>query len=182
LRVENVELYRSGGAVYITARVPLADYDIATVVVDDALQAMQNNKKINLRFDVESQPRSLQANALLWSCLSKIAIAIAADKWDIYTDCLKRYTTPLILAGGENKFRELKEMYREVEILDNCIVNGQKACLYACYKGSSKLNKQEFSYFLDGVLSEMEEMGLETPSDQKVKEVIEAYVESKDER
>ena len=182
MRVESVELYRSGGAVYVTARVPSTDYEIATVVVDDALQAIQNGKKIDLKLEVESPPRSLQANALLWACLTDIATAISADKWDVYTECLKRYTKPLILAGGENKYVELKRAYREVEIIDNCLINGQKACLYGCYKGSSKLNKQEFSILLDGVLSEMTEMGLETPADQKVKEVIEAYVESKGER
>lgn len=182
MRVESVELYRSGGAVYITARVPLVDYKVATVVVDDALQALQNNKKIDLKLEVESPPRSLQANALLWSCLTKIAVAISADKWDVYEECLTRYTDPLILAGGVNKLRELKENFRVVEIIDNCLVNGQKACLYGCYRGSSKLNKKEFSVLLDGVISEMQEMGLETPADQKVKEVIEAYVESESKR
>lgn len=172
-------MYSAGGAVYVTARIPAVDRESATVMVDDALQAIQNGKKINLKFEVESEPRSNQANALMWACLTEIALSIAADKWEVYLECLKRYTKPLIIAAGETKFKELKETYREVEVLDNCLINGQKACLYGCYKGSSQLNKRDFSTLLDGIISEMQEMGLETPADQKVKEVIAAYVESK---
>jgi hypothetical protein len=41
-----------------------------------------------------------------------------------------------------------------------------------CYFGSSTYNSKEFSILLDGVISEMKEMGLDTPTDREFKRVI----------
>ena len=44
-----------------------------------------------------------------------------------------------------------------------------------CYFGSSTLDSKEFSVLLDGVISEMKEMGLEIPMQSDLKRVIEEY-------
>ena len=73
-------------------------------------------------------------------------------------------------------FEEFHRLYREVEIIEPTTYEGQKALLVACYIGSSHLSKLAFSRLLDGVLGEMSEIGLETPSDKRIREIVEAYV------
>ena len=176
MRIEGVEMWRSGGAVFINTRISLKDADSAEIAINNVLQALNAGKNVDVRFDVEREPRSKQANRMLWACLSDIALAIGTDKWSVYLECLKRYTKPVYIVIGENKFQDFQRLYREVEIIEPTTYDGQKALLVACYIGSSHLSKLAFSRLLDGVLSEMGEIGLETPSDKKVREIIEAYV------
>ena len=44
-----------------------------------------------------------------------------------------------------------------------------------CYFGSSTLDSKEFSVLLDGVISEMKEMGLETPTSKEMQRAIERW-------
>lgn len=175
MRIENVELIRAGGNVWINVRCPLADVANAEIAVNNALEAISKGRHVDLRFDVERTPRSTNANAMLWACLSDIALAIGADKWDVYLEVLKRYTKPTMVVIGEAKLEAFRRMYREIEVVSETSWQGQKALLVACYVGSSNLSKDEFSRLLDGVLSEMRDVGLETPSDARIREVVKAY-------
>ena len=46
-----------------------------------------------------------------------------------------------------------------------------------CFFGSSTYNTKEFSQLLDGVISEMKEMHLETPPDEEMKQLLEGMRE-----
>lgn len=176
MRVEGIEMWRTGGSVFINTRISLKDADSAEIAVNNALSSINAGKNVDMRFDVEREPRSKQANKMLWACLSDIALAIGTDKWSVYIECLKRYTKPVYVVIGESKLESFQRLYREIEVIEPTIYEGQNALLVACYIGSSQLSKLEFSKLLDGVLGEMNEIGLETPSDRKVREIIEAYV------
>lgn len=175
MRIEGIEMFRSGGAVWVNTRLSVKDAESAEIAVDNALSALDSGKHVDLRFDVERQPRSTSANKMLWACITEIAYAIGSDKWEVYLECLKRYTKPTLVVIGETKLEAFRSMYREIEMIQETTWNGQKALLVACYVGSSKLSKNEFSRLLDGVLGEMKDVGLETPADRKIREVIEAY-------
>ena len=175
MRIESVELFRSGGAVWVNTRLSVRDAESAEVAVNNAITALNAGKNVDLTFSVERQPRSTSANKMLWACLTDIALAVGADKWEIYLECLKRYTKPTMVVIGQTKLESFRSMYREIEVISETTWNGQEAYLVACYVGSSKLSKEDFSRLLDGVLSEMREVGLETPADKKIQEVIDAY-------
>lgn len=119
--------------------------------------------------------RSKNANALLWSCIGKIAAAVLADKWDVYLKMLKRYGEFTYVCVKPNAVEMLKRQWRECEELGPIMVNGTPAVQMLCYYGSSTYNTKQFTVLLDGVISEMEEMGLETPSQEELKRSIEAW-------
>jgi hypothetical protein len=54
-------------------------------------------------------------------------------------------------------------------------VNGQKAVQMLCYFGSSTYDTKEFSTLLDGVISEMQEMGLEVPVTADMERALEMW-------
>lgn len=119
--------------------------------------------------------RSLNANSLLWHCLGEIANSINADKWDIYLQMLKRYGKYTYICVKPNVVESVKKQWRECEILGDIEINGQKAIQMLCYFGSSTYDSKEFSVLLNGVISEMKEMGLKTPNDEEIERIIEQW-------
>ena len=116
-------------------------------------------------FDVSPhrEKRSLSANGLLWACLGEMASALRSDKWDVYLQMLKRYGTFTHVVVHPKAVEAVKKQWREVEEVSRGVINGQEAVELLCYFGSSTMNSKEFSILLDGVISEMKEMGLPTP-------------------
>ena len=49
-----------------------------------------------------------------------------------------------------------------------------------CYFGTSTYNSKELSVLLDGIISEMKEMGLETPSDRELQRIINQMKQNED--
>ena len=119
--------------------------------------------------------RSKNANALLWSCIGKIATAVCADKWDIYLTMLKRYGEFTYVCVKPNAVDMLKRQWRECEELGPIMVNGTPAMQMLCYYGSSTYDTRQFTALLEGVFSEMQQMGIETPSEEEMRLSLEAW-------
>ena len=130
-------------------------------------------------FDVSphKEKRSLNANGLLWMCLGEIASALRADKWDVYLQMLKRYGTYTHVCVHPKAVEAVKKQWREVEEVGRGTVNGVESVQLLCYFGSSTMNSKEFSVLLDGVISEMKEMGLPTP-DRDLERVLKQLEET----
>lgn len=124
------------------------------------------------------EKRSLSANDMLWECIGRIASSLGADKWDIYLQMLKRYGTYTYVCVKPSAVKMLKRQWRECEELGEIDIHGQKAVQMLCYYGSSKYDSKQFSVLLDGVISEMKEMGIETPMPKRVQKAIEEWEKS----
>lgn len=119
--------------------------------------------------------RSLNANALMWKCLGDIARVILSDKWSVYLEMLKRYGEYTYICIHPDAVEMLKRQWRECEEVGRLVVNDQEAVEMLCYYGSSTYDTKQFSRLLDGVISEMKEIGLETPSEEELRRSIEAW-------
>lgn len=113
--------------------------------------------------------RSINANALLWVCLGRIAEKLQTDKWEVYLRMLKRYGQFTYICVKPNVVEAVKSQWRECEELGTLEINGQKAVQMLCYFGSHTYNVQEFSRLLDGVVDEMKEIGLQPPTSEEMK-------------
>ena len=133
------------------------------------------DKVLSIVIKEYSEKRSLNANRLLWECLGKIAAQLRADKWDIYLMMLKRYGQYTYVCVPPEAVEKTKKQWRECEELGIIDINGRPAMQLICYFGSSTYDKKEFSVLLDGVISEMKEMGIQTPSEREFDEVIKSW-------
>ena len=124
------------------------------------------------------EKRSLNANALLWKCLGEISEALRTDKWQVYLQMLKRYGKFTYICVKPNAVESIKAQWRECEEIGEIKINGQNSVQMICYFGSSTYNSKEFSVLLDGVISEMDEMGLETPTDREMERVLKQWEKS----
>lgn len=121
------------------------------------------------------EKRSLNANGLLWKCLGEMAEALHTDKWQVYLKMLKRYGKYTYICVKPHVVEAVKKQWRECEEIGEIDINGQKAVQLLCYFGSSTYNTKEFSVLLDGVISEMKEMGLETMPPEEIKRIEEMW-------
>jgi len=131
--------------------------------------------KLSIKAVKYRQKRSLDANALLWVMLQSIATTLRADKWQIYLQMLKRYGKYTYICVKPSVVEAVKQQWRECEELGEVSINGQPAIQMLCYFGSSTYNTKEFSVLLDGVISEMKEMGLDTPTSEDMKRSLEQW-------
>lgn len=136
------------------------------------------DKDLDVTIKLYKEKRSLNANAMLWSCLGEIAAVLRTDKWNVYLMMLKRYGKYTYICVKPNVVESVKAQWRECEEIGEININGEKAVQLLCYFGSSTYDSKEFSVLLDGVISEMKEMGLETPSERELDMVIEAWKKS----
>lgn len=131
-------------------------------------------------FDVKEHKdkRSNNANRLLWACLGRIAKALKTDSWSVYMQMLKRYGTFTYICVKPSAVEGVKKQWRECEEIGELTIKGKKAVQLLCYYGSSTYNTQEFSEFLDSVMSEMEEMNIPTPRQEEIERALKQWEEN----
>lgn len=137
----------------------------------------QEDKTKKWDITAHKEKRSLDANALLWSCLQMIAESLHTDKWAVYLMMLKRYGKFSYVIVHPNAVEAMKKQWRELEVVGEVDVNGKKGIQLLCYYGSSTYNTKEFSVLLDGVITEMREMGLTPPPTKDLQAAMEVMRE-----
>lgn len=123
-------------------------------------------------------PRSLNANNYAWSLIEQLAVMMKTDKDSVYEEMLRRYGTGesyIDEAGNECKvlfsLREgvppslVARHYAETGI---GYVDGKKFIHYRAIKGTSEYSTKEMSAFLDGIISECREVGIETDTPEQI--------------
>ena len=147
--------------------------------VDDCpteeIQELSQCDKLSIEIKKYRKKRSLDANGMLWACLGEIANVLRADKWDIYLQMLKRYGKYTYICVKPAVVEAVKAQWRECEEIGKIDINGTEAVQMLCYFGSSTYDTKEFSILLDGVISEMRELGLQPPPTEEMKRALEQW-------
>ncbi|MBF1000516.1 MAG: hypothetical protein HXK84_00560 [Lachnospiraceae bacterium] len=131
-----------------------------------------NGVDLDISFTKHRKHRSLNANALLWSCLQEIAIALHADAWSVYLHVLERYGKFTYILVKPEAVSAVRELWRETKIIGDIEIDGKPMKEMLCFFGSSVYNSKEFSHLLNGVIEDMKEMHLDAPASEEVQEII----------
>lgn len=116
------------------------------------------------RLSIEVKPfrkrRSLDSNNYAWALINEIANVLRASKEEIYLKMLKRYgQSDLISVLPCVPIHHYVKYYEEA---GEGRVNGKLFKHYKVFKGSSEYDTREMSIFIDGVVSEAKELGIQT--------------------
>lgn len=139
-----------------------------------------NGKDIRLIVKEWKDKRSLQANRLMWSCIGKIAKAINSDKDSVHDIELKRYgvfTYQLFIPEAVDTFIRAWEGVCEKKGLVS--VNGKDAEQVLVVYPSRVYDTREFHHLLEGIISDMKDMGLQTPEEERIEMAMKEYEEAK---
>ena len=109
------------------------------------------------------EKRSNDANAYAWVLMQRIAEKVGTDKWSVYLRCLQDYSREFThVIVKECAVEKMKELYRACEDLGEVTVNGQTGHQLRVYYGSSTFDTKAMSVFIDGIVRECKDLGIET--------------------
>lgn len=131
-------------------------------LVDD----MNGLEKLSIEIKPYREKRSLNANNYAWKIITEIGNVLRASKDEIYVKMLKRY-------GQSDMFSVLADIpidkyVKYYEEIGEGTVNGKLFKHYRVYKGSSEYDSREMSIFIDGVVSEAKELGIQTETPDEI--------------
>lgn len=138
--------------------------------------SLKNCEKLVIKAVKYRKKRSLDANAYLWVLCTKIADVVRSSKDEIYEDMLQKYgvlyqdeegnylTVTVKAEVNMSKFGHWK-FYKS---------NG-KFSSYILIKGTSEYNTAEMARFVDAVISEAKELGIETMTDTELQRLKELW-------
>lgn len=121
------------------------------------------DKLLRLTAKQYREKRSLDSNAYAWVLMQKIAEAIQSDKWSVYLMMLERYSRAFThIIVKPDIVDRVKAEWRTVRELGEITVNGMTGIQLQCYFGSSTFDTKEMSVFIDGLVDECRQLGIET--------------------
>lgn len=138
---------------------------VSKVEIAELKSAVEQGKQLDVEIKVHRNRRSLNANAMLWVMLQKLAEAMRTSKDELYLLMLDRYGIFTHIIVKPEAVERVKAEWRLVRELGKGKIGNVEGVQLQCYFGSHLYNSREFSVLLDGVLSEAKELGIETISD-----------------
>ena len=127
---------------------------------------MRDKDKLSIEVKPYRKKRSLDSNAYAWLLIGQIADILRAGKDEIYLMLLKRYgQSELISVLSHVPIGNYVKYYEEA---GKSNLNGKDFTHYRVYKGSSEFDSREMSIFIDGVISEAKELGIQTETPEEV--------------
>lgn len=132
----------------------------------------QDRKKL---FEVKphKEKRSLNANAYAWSLISKIANESNLSKDAVYLHVLRMYGQSEIVSVRSDI--NVDGYFKYYEPFGHSMLNGKDFTHYKVYKGSSEYDSKEMSVLIDGIISEAEELGIETLPPHEIQRLKEMW-------
>ena len=106
--------------------------------------------------------RSLNANAYAWQLMTKIGDALRKSKEEIYLDMLKDYGQGGAISVQEKFTENFKRTYKYHESLGKSELKGKMFEHFRFWVGSSDYSTEEMSIFIDGIVQEAKQLGIET--------------------
>lgn len=125
----------------------------------------------NKKFEIKEyhKKRSLNANAYAWALIGKIADVLRSSKNEIYLEMLKKYGQSEIVSVLSDI--NVTGYFKYFEEIATVKLQGKDFTHYKVFKGTSEYNTAEMAVFIDGVISEAEELGIDTLPPDEVKKI-----------
>lgn len=112
--------------------------------------------------------RSRDANAYSWVLMQKIAEDQHLDKWSVYLDMLGQYGVFTHIIVRPSVVDRVIAEWRTVKNLGEVTVSGQTGIQLQCYFGSSTYDTKEMSVFIEGIVSECHDLGIDTATPEEL--------------
>lgn len=142
-----------------------------------SVEALKDNA-IRVKAVKWREKRSINANAYAWALMQKLAEALHSTKDEVYLECLKRYSGKFTyIIVKPNAADGIRELYRAVEDMGEITIGNSVGRQFRAYYGSSTFDTKEMSVFIDGIVSECKELGIETLTPRELDRIKEAWHE-----
>ena len=120
------------------------------------------NQKRDKLYEIKEHraKRTLTQNAYYWVLVNELANCLRKSKEEVHFDLLRDYSQVALVTLKSNV--DIKGYIRYYEFERETIISNVKFNIYKVYKGSSEMDKKEFSILLDGLIQEAKQQGIPT--------------------
>lgn len=118
--------------------------------------------------------RTLTQNAYYWVLVNELANCLRKSKEEVHFDLLKDYSQVALVTLKSNV--DIKGYIRYYEFERETFISGVKFNIYKVYKGSSEMDKKEFSILLEGLIQEAQQQGIPTLTPNEIAKL--RYIEN----
>ena len=145
--------------------------------VSEAAIGLKAGKNWEVEFKPTKKKRSLSANAYAWVLMDKLANKLGCSKTEVYREQVRVYGTFQPLTMRKNALSRFQEVWSTngigwiVQPLDD----GKEFVEVLAYPGTSTYTTAEMARFIDGLVSECREQGIETMEPERLKSLVEAW-------
>ena len=130
-------------------------------MVDELHDAM-----LEIKIDKYREKRSLNANNYAWKLITEIGNSTRQSKEDVYFLMLKRYGQSDMVSVVADV--QVAHYFKHYEEAGESTLNGKLFKHYRVYKGSSEFDTKEMSIFIDGIVSEAKDLGIQTDTPDQI--------------
>lgn len=134
---------------------------------------LEQNKDKKYEIKEYSEKRGLKANSYYWELVNKLADVLRVSKEELHFILLQRYGQSEIVSVLAEI--DVKPYFRYYSEAGESILNGKTFKHYKVYKGSSEMNRKEMSILIDGLVSECQEVEIETKPPEEIKSLLEQW-------
>ncbi len=139
--------------------------------ISQFLYKLDKDTKYDIKIDKHRNKRSLDANAYSWVLQTEIANVLRISKEEVHFDMLKAYGQRDYVSLLANV--NIADYYTYYEEVGTFKQNNNNFKSYMIYKGTHNYNSKEMSIFIDGVVQEARNLGIETLKDKEINSLIE---------
>lgn len=137
------------------------------------LETLVKDTDYRLKLVKWTEKRSLNANAYAWVLCTKIAEKINSSKDEVYEAMLRAYGTiddevPPITVIADVDISKLNDHFL---MFDTRKIGDKEFNCYLRLKGSSEMDTKEMSNFIDGIVFEAKQLGIETMTPDQIAEL-----------
>ena len=147
-------------------------------IIDDCTEAVfevptkeiakLRGQEVRLKVTKWSEKRSLDANAYLWVLCTKLGEALKTSKDEVYEECINKYgyvdEPPICISVKSDVDMSLIDGHWKY--LRDSLDGRFKA--YMRLRGTSEYTKKEMAHFLDMVIEDCKEQGIETLPNEEI--------------
>ena len=138
------------------------------------LEGLKDSTPYRLKLTKWAERRSLDANNYLWVLASKMAEVLGTTKDEVYENLLQRYG--LVDEDVVITVKSSVDMSK-IDGHWHLLKSDDKWSGYIRIRGTSEYDKREMARFLDMVVDEAKELGVETMTPQELEKLKEAWGE-----
>ena len=121
---------------------------------------LNQNEEQQFEIKEHKEKRSLNANNYAWHLIGEISNILRKSKEEVYLQMLKDYGQREMVSILSSI--NINGYFKYWEKAGVSVLNNKEFTHYYIYKGTSEYDTKEMSIFIDGVIQEAEQLGIET--------------------
>lgn len=130
---------------------------------------LKDFEKLSIEIKPYRKRRSLDQNAYAWVLIGKIADKLRTSKDEVYFEMLKRYGQGGVIKVQPQAEQTILTAFKYYERHEKLYSETDK--YYRIWAGSSGYNTEEMTVFVDGIISEAQELGIQTLTPNELAEM-----------